>query len=395
LRGRRRARRDRRRRRRRAVPAHVVLRLPRPRLRFPNLLDRYVLLLFARVFLMVTLSGVAIYVIADLTEIFRDVLRTRVPLRVIADYYKFLSLQIFFDVSPVMVLITTLVTYSLLSRSNEVTACKALGVSLYRLCLPALAGAMLVALFAAFLQVEVLPASNQRVAQLKDRIKGREAARTYRRADRQWLFGQGRYIYNYQHYDPRSRSLQRLQIFEFDEGWRLVRRVFAAEARYRGPGWVFTGSWVRTFDGGRIASYERLDRPVVVLDYRETPEYFESEVKRPEQMSYTELRDYIRELRSSGEAVPELEVEFYSKIALPIVSFVMSLVALPFAFRLGRRGALYSVGLAVVLGMVFLGVFAFFQTMGETATFPAAVAVWSPSLLFALLSGYLFLGVRT
>jgi lipopolysaccharide export LptBFGC system permease protein LptF len=51
--------------------------------------------------------------------------------------------------------------------------------------------------------------------------------------------------------------------------------------------------------------------------------------------------------------------------------------------------------MAVVLGMVFLGIFAFFKTMGEAGGLPPIVAVWSPSVLFALFSGYLFLGVRT
>jgi lipopolysaccharide export system permease protein len=73
----------------------------------------------------------------------------------------------------------------------------------------------------------------------------------------------------------------------------------------------------------------------------------------------------------------------------------MALVALPFAFRLGRQGALYGIGLSVVLGIVFVGVFAFFGTLGETGALPPVIAVWSPNILFSLLAVYLFLGVRT
>ena len=46
-------------------------------------------------------------------------------------------------------------------------------------------------------------------------------------------------------------------------------------------------------------------------------------------------------------------------------------------------------------GMVLLGVFAFFSTLGEIGALPPVVAVWAPSLVFAALSLYLFLGVRT
>ena len=62
---------------------------------------------------------------------------------------------------------------------------------------------------------------------------------------------------------------------------------------------------------------------------------------------------------------PELKVQLQSKIAYPAISLVMALVALPFAFRLGRQGALYGVGLSIVLGMVFLAIYAFFTTLGE------------------------------
>jgi LPS export ABC transporter permease LptG len=375
--------------------ADLLLRLPRPRLRFPNTLDRYVVRTWAFVFLLVVLSGVMIYVIADLSELVDDILKNRVPRPVVVDYYKYLSLEIFYEIAPILVLVTTLIAFSLLARSNEVTAAKALGVSLYRLALPALAAAGLVGAFAFYLELAVLPASNQRVAQLKDRIMGRETVRTYRRADRQWLFGQGRYVYNFLHYDPKGPSLQRLQVFEFDARHRLVGRLFAQQAVYQPDrGWVFDDGWARRFDGVVFEEYRRFTEPLLV-DFPETPAYFDSEIRTPEQMRYGELEDYIAELEASGQAVPELRVELNKKTASPVLSLVMALVALPFAFRLGRQGALYGIGISIVLGIVFLAVFALFTKLGEAGALPPALAVWSPNVLFATLAGYLFLGVRT
>jgi lipopolysaccharide export system permease protein len=372
----------------------LVLRLQRPRILFPNLLDRYIVRLFSQVFGLVVLSGVSLFIIVDLSELIDDILKNRVDKLVVFNYYKYLSLQIFYEISPMVVLVTTLMTFSLLARTNEITACKALGMSLYRLALPAVATALLVTLFCSYLESEVLPASNEKVAQLKDHIRGRETARTYRRADRQWLFGQGRYIYNYLRYDPRQQMLQNLQVFDFDEHHRLTRRLMAESARYIGDAWVFTNGWARTFNGVDVTRYAPIKEPRIVR-YPETPDYFDSEIRPPEQMNYSQLKQYISELKESGQAVPELEVQLYNKIALPVVSLVMALVALPFAFRLGRQGALYGIGISVVLGMVFLAIFAFFSTLGEAGALPPVVAVWSPGAIFALLSIYLFLGVRT
>jgi LPS export ABC transporter permease LptG/LPS export ABC transporter permease LptF len=376
-------------------PTRLVLLLPRLRIVFPNILDRYVTRLFAWIFLLVVLSGVALVVIFDLTENFDDILKNKVATGVVLNYYKYLSLQMFYEIAPIFILVTTLLTFSLLARTNEITACKALGMSLYRLALPALASALLVSFFCGYLESSVLPASNEKVAKLKDRIKGKETARTYRRADRQWLFGQGRYIYNYIHYDPQQASLQRLQVFDFDDQHRLTRRLYSENARYVGDdAWVFTNGWARSFKGVDVTSYTRFKDPKIVR-YPETPEYFDSEIRPPEQMRYGELKDYIQELKESGQAVPELQVQLAEKIALPAASLIMALVALPFAFRLGRQGAMYGIGLSIGLGFVFLAVYAFFTKLGAAGALPPLVAVWSPAAIFALFSSYLFLGVRT
>ncbi|TNF76232.1 MAG: LPS export ABC transporter permease LptG [Acidobacteria bacterium] len=378
----------------RPAQTDVVLRLPHFRFGFPSLLDRYVVKMFASSFLLVLLSGVSIYVVADLTQQMDDILKHEVSSSVVFDYYKYLSLQLAYEIAPVAVLVTILVVFGLLSKTNEVVAAKALGVSLYRLALPALVAAAVVALLAAVLQLRVLPASNARVAQLRDQIRGKTATRTYRRADRQWLFGQGRYIYNYLHYDTEQKGLQRLQVFEFNDDYQLARRFYANTASYLGDAWLFDSGWVRSYQGPSVLDYETFDQPVIDY-YPETPEYFESEFKKPEAMSYNELKEHILEVQASGQAAPELEVELHKKISFPIVSLVMGLVALPFSFRLGRRGTLYGVGVGILLGMVFYGVFAFGSTLGETGALPPLVAVWSPSIAFAIFSLYLLLGVRS
>lgn len=384
---------------RRSGAPRVVVRLPRPRIRFPNLMDRYVMRRFSGILLIAVLATMVLYIVGDLTESARHLFASDAGIGTILNYYKYFSLQIFFDIAPVAVLVATLVTFSLLSRTNEVTASKALGVSIYRLALPAVMAVSLVAIVCVALQLWVLPAANRKVGELYDQIRGRtSAARTYLRADRQWVFGRGRHIYNFQYFQPargdQPAELARLQVFEFDESYRLTRRLFAQRALYTGDRWILSDGWLRTFSGASVVEYRPFSTPIRI-ELPETPDYFLTEVRPPEQMGYRELRRYVRDLRTSGQPVPELEVSLRQKIAFPLVTLVMAFVALPFAFRLGRRGALYGLGLAVVLCIVFYAVYAFFSTLGETGALPAVVAVWSPNAIFALLSAYLFLGVRT
>ncbi len=371
-----------------------VVRLPRLRIRFPNLIDRYVLRTFGLVMGLVLLSGVGLLMIADFTENVDDILAHKPALSVLITYYKFQTLQMSYDIAPVAVLITTLVTFSLLSRTHEVTACRALGISLYRMSLPALAGAAVIGAFFAFLQAEVLPASNQKVEEARDTMRGLTPQQISRSADRQWLMGRGRFMYNFLNFDRKRGTVQRLQVFEFNRQERLVGRLFAEEARHTSSGWILENGWIRRFDGRAQLGYRPFTGKVSV-DLDERPAFFVEEARRPDQMTFGQLADYVEELRQSGRPQPEYDVALQNKIAFPIASLVMALVGLPFAFRLQRRGALYGLGVSIALGLVFFIVYAFFRTLGEVGALPPAVAVWSPSTLFSLLAVYLFLGVRS
>jgi LPS export ABC transporter permease LptG/LPS export ABC transporter permease LptF len=382
------------RRTQRAESPDFVVRLPQLRLKFPNRLDRYILVLFLTILGLTLLAGYAMIVIGQLTNKLDEVLDNKIPWETLLSYLKYSSLQGLFEYVPVAVLITTLAAFGVLTKRNEVTAVKALGISLYRLAIPALIGAALAATVTAWLQSQVLPAANQRAAQLEDEIHGREVTRSYRRADRNWLFGGDRFIYNYLHYDSRGKALQRLQVFEVDERRGVTRRLYADSATFVGDGWRFTNSWTRSFNGIETTSYRRFDNPVLAA-FPETPDYFESEVLLPEALSFGQLKDHIQELEASGQSVPDLRVRLYSKVSNPAISVVMGLVALPFAFRLGRRGALYGIGIGIVLGMIFIAAIAFGEVLGETGTLPPLLAVWTPAIAFSLLSLYAFLGVET
>jgi len=379
---------------RRGRGARVVVRLPRLRLRFPNIIDRYILRNFAFVLLLVLASGVTLMVITDFTEAIDEMIKAKPPFSAVFRYYKYLSLQLAYDVAPVGVLVTTLVTFSLLARTNEITACRALGISLYRLAVPVFAGAVVVGAAFALIQAEVLPASNQKVAEARAVMKGRPMSRFARSADRQWQMGTGRFMYNFLHYDDKRQALQRLQVFEFDRDSGLVARLYAEDAEHGAAGWVLSRGWTRTFAGREQLDYRRFPGQIAV-DLQETPAFFADEMRQPAQMRFVELAEYVEALRDSGRPQPRYEVALHNKIAFPVGSIVMALVGFPFAFRIQRRGALYGLGIAIALGFAFIVVYAIFRTLGEVGALPPAIAVWSPSALFAMFAAYLFLGVRS
>lgn len=361
-------------------------------------MDRYVLRTLARIGAIVVAVCISLYVVVDVAGLAEHIIANDVSASMVLEYYFFYSLQISYVIAPMAVLLTTLIVFGLLSRSSEIIAAKASGISLYRLAVPAIAAGLLVAGVMAGLDLTVLPAANQRQAELRASIKGKAIAEGRRRISRQWYFSQaddgGGFIYNYLLRTENPTSLRRFQAFRFDADHRLTGHLFAQDMRRHGDGWLMRDGWLRSFEGDRVTRYQRVEDQQPI-DLAEDGDFFARVIKSPKEMNYWELRDYVDRLESSGQKVPKLEMQVHNKIAMPVVSLIMVLVALPFSFRLGRQGALSGIGIAIIVGVVLFAVLAIFSTLGETEMIPTLVAAWSPNLLFALLSMYLFLGVRS
>jgi len=127
----------------------------------------------------------------------------------------------------------------------------------------------------------------------------------------------------------------------------------------------------------------------------EPPTYFKKEVKQSSEMNYEELRRYIRDLQQSGFDVVRLRVQLQKKLAFPIITLVMAVLAIPFSLSAGRRGAIAGVAVAVGIAVVYWTVAGLFEAMGNINQLPPVLAAWSPDLIFALVGGYLVLKVPT
>jgi LPS export ABC transporter permease LptF/LPS export ABC transporter permease LptG len=358
---------------------------------FPNTLDRYVLREFLKILFAIIVSVVVLQLVVDYSETAGYIAENQPTLHTVLSYYRYLSLASLDRTIPISILMGTLICFGLLAKNNEVTALKSIGVSLYRIALPVVLIAALFSGVSYLLLDYVLPYSNEKVATLRAEIRGTRVQRTFSAEQRQWLFGKGRYMFNFLNYDKASRTLSRVQVFEFDPvSFKLTRRIYADEARFDGTGWVFVDGWFRSLGPDGEASYTPIDSPIR-LHYPERPEYFEADSKQPDQMTYAELSDHISDLETSGYSAAQLKVALYHKTAWPFVSLVMAVIALPFSFRIGKRGALYGVGIALFVAFVYYTVYSVFTKFGEIGNLPPLLSAWSANVLFVVAAIYLFL----
>src|SRR5262249_11430757 len=142
---------------------------------------------------------------------------------------------------------------------------------------------------------------------------------------------------------------------------------------------------------GQVASFEVF--PDKRLSLAEEPARFLGESRTPDQMSYSQLRDFIRDLRKRGYSVQELLVDLHEKAALPFVSLVMVIIGIPFEFRAGKKGSLYGIGLSIGLVVIYYATFAVLSALGEIGFLPPLLAARAPNIIFMGTGIYLMLTV--
>jgi LPS export ABC transporter permease LptG/LPS export ABC transporter permease LptF len=393
-------------------------------IRFPLILDEYIMRAFSSNFALVLATFWILFTIFTFFELIGDIIRNRTPLVTVGDYLLNLTPFILYNITPMCVLVAVLITFGALSRSSEITAMKAAGISLYRIVIPVLVLTAIIAVSLFAFDEFYLPAANRRQEALRSVIKGKPA-QTFLRPDRSWISGQTTpepgapgldsqtwvrpnhnpqqpqaepvRIFYYQFFDPDRNVFANLTVFEFDPvTFTLERRIFAASARWDGrvDRWLFENGWVRTFSGESVASYD----PFLLTTFpaiREQPQYFKKEDRQSQEMNFGELSGYINDLRQSGFDTKKLSVQLDLKLAYPAITLVMALLALPFAFTTGKRGGVAGFAVAILIALLYSGASKLFEAMGNVNTLPPLLAAWSPDLLFALAGSYLLLRTPT
>jgi LPS export ABC transporter permease LptG/LPS export ABC transporter permease LptF len=364
---------------------------------FPTILDDYVLRDFALYLAMIVGTFVMLLLVFTLFELLSDILRNGVSVLTVGEYLLNVTPYfLYYPIAPLSMLLAVLVTFGLLQRSNEITAIKATGISLYRIIVPVLVAAALVA-GTLFLSDQLyLPYTNKRQDALRNRIKGKPA-QTYLRPDRKWIFGQHSDIYYYQFFDPDRDVFGGISVFQFDpHTFQITHRVTAERAHWSNQlgRWLYEQGWERSLNGAAIENYRQFD-VATFPELAEQPAYFKKEIKQSSEMSYEELRRYIHDLEQSGFDVVRLRVQLQKKIAYPLITLVMAVLAIPFALTAGKRGAVAGIATAIGIGVVYWTISGLFEAMGNLSQLPPAVAAWSPDVVFAFIGGYLILRIPT
>lgn len=309
----------------------------------------------------------------------------------LARYLFFLLPFIYIQLAPSALMIAMLATYVIKSRQNEVVTWMSAGQSVYRLLAPCFLLMLVIGGVNYGLQETVLPRANQVQDDLRMQIRsrGKSASAT----GKLWV-ANNRRIYSFQLPEGArtGRNVNDLTVYEFGpDGGRLQAVYKAPEAVWERDRVRFVGTAEKSvLTATGKPAIEKIENGELAEDSNPLAEFNQ----KPAHLTAGQLKEAIRNSDSTAER-KAFQIALQKKYATLFLPLVIMLFTAPFALSISRKAKVVTVGYAVGLWLLFMGITNVFEQFGQNGYLRAELAVWGPVALFSLVGVYLLSRVRT
>ncbi len=340
---------------------------------------RYITREILRTFAVVLAVVVGIYLTVDFFEKIDDFINVGLSVSRIAIFFLHKLPFIIAQIMPVGILISVIVSLGLMNKRNELTALKGSGMSPVYLLKPLIGLGLVSGFLLFFLSEAVVPLTVGKANEIwLQEVKKKNVTQT--REKNIWLKGNRR-INHIAVYHPEGRSLFGLTVYEFDDSFRIIRRLDAKKALFETNCWLLEDVMLQhwTSDGNFEVVWH--DQMPQALDF--SPDDLRHVVKRSEEMGYQELREYIEKVEAEGYDAAIYRVDLHAKAAFPVVCLVVCLIGSGLALKREFKEHLSA---AVICGIatafLYWVLHSFSLSLGYAQMLPPLAAAWLANFVF-------------
>ncbi|MCC6277046.1 MAG: LPS export ABC transporter permease LptG [Oligoflexia bacterium] len=361
--------------------------------------DRYIAREFIKYFLAALTVFTSLFLVI---EVLSSIWQLNASGSKIWAYYGYQIPSIIHKMTPVSCLMATILTISILSRSNELVALFSAGVSLARASAPILALTLAIGVGSFFVADKLVPVFTKKKNYIYYvEIKKQPWFYYTVKVNKIWYRSKD-LIYNIKTLNPEKNLIQGLTIYYFSPAWQLTQLVTAKEALFKNTNWLLKDGTVTLFDEqSSFPLSEKFKEKTITLD--ETPTDMHgihnaqdlSMVGVGDVMTVGELQRYIRKNKEVALDTTRYEVAYFAKFSFSFVCFVMAFLGIPFSVSKERSG-----GFAINVGICFLLVFVYWTlvsiglSLGNHGTVPPVLAAWGPNAIMLGVAVYFLLRLK-
>ena len=356
-----------------------------------GILDFDIILNLLKYFFLTLFFLTSIYMIFTAFELWKFAGEIEGGLTLLLEYLLFLLPFIYIQLAPSALMIATLATFVIKSRQNEIVSWTAAGQSVYRLLLPCFVLMIVLGGINFGIQETIAPTTNRIQDDLRAQIRSRGIKAN--KAGKLWAANDKR-IYSFEigeAENDRVLRVKNLAIYEFSDDQTKIQTVYRIpEAVWEKDKIKFQGGAEKqTWTDGKVSV-----STVANAELKENINPFNDLDVKPSHLSLSEIKEQIKNTESESER-RNFETAFEKKYTTLFLPFVICLFTAPFALSLSRKGRVVTVGYAVGVWLLFMGITGTFEQFGLNGYLAPVFAVWSPLFLFSIIGAFLLSKVRT
>ena len=351
-----------------------------------NLLNTYIVKEFLRFFFTVLVGILSVYLCVDFLQRADNFIRHGANIFQISKYYVYTLPSIASPSIPIAALIATLLSLGNFSRHNEIIAMRAGGLSIGKVIAPVLFTGLLISAFGFINNEIIMPHYSARANHIQKVVVEKKAQRVVFQKRHLWLRGPDNSIANIEFVSPDRFEMFGVHIYKFNPDYTLRERIEADSLLWEDGAWRLRNSRKYIPIGSRVFT-DKADGEI--YNVVEAPEDLGMIVKRSGEMNFKELWEYVERLKISGYNAARYEVDLHGKLAFPLSSLLMVMIATPLSLhRVRSGGASRGIALAVFIAFGYWALLSVGTALGRSGTLPPVVAGWLANALFAAVSAY-------
>lgn len=293
---------------------------------------------------------------------------------------------------PFTIMIGTIVCFSRLSRTHELTAIRASGVSVWQFLLPPAFVCLMIGIFNLTILNTLSASTLKRYERLYSDLSPGSTKGILVEGGAMWIKQidpDADLIIRSDRIKDQGAILNKVSIYRFSPDGEFIDLVDAEEMRLETGYWVVKNAKVlRTNKAAQNFKDMRIPTTLTLENIR-------SSFTSPNTVSVWDLPAFIRALHESGFSTLSHQMYLHQLIAAPFLGLAMFLLAVPFSLRLSRFG---GVGQLIVVGIGFgFGFYLLSNIIGAyglSGRLPLMIAAWLPVLIAGLLGIALLLHFR-
>ena len=356
-----------------------------------KIMDWYIIKKYLSTFVVMILLFIPIGIMVDMAEKIDKFKENEVPTQAIFSYY--LDFTWYFGnlLFPIFLFLAVIWFTSKLANNTEIIALLSSGISFSRFLTPYLVSAGIIALFAFFTGMFIVPKSNASYNAFQYKYIAKKNERQTKNLIKQ--INPKEYIF-VSSYDPIRKSANNFTLEHFEENM-MTFKIQSSSIRWVDKDSVFRlSSYVRRSftDNGEI--YSRRSRLDTLFDFKIddlAPVNYKAET-----LTFSPLNEFIKKEREGGSVMINSHLLVrHKRWSLPFSAFILTLIGVSVSSFKRRGGMGVNLALGISLGFLFIFFDKIFSVLVNKSNFSPFLGAWLPIFLFGGLAIFLLNRARS